>query len=71
MPAKVTADGIALLSQNTLTFCHPPQQNLQADVMLILKCLMQGDNMTDLDNEKVINLCNNTLSCIYHSLQTY
>ncbi len=39
-----------------LTFCRPLQQNLQQDVTLILRCLMQGENMTDLDNEKVIDL---------------
>ncbi len=36
-----------------LNFC---KQNLQLDVTLILKRLMHGENMTDLDNEKVINL---------------
>ncbi len=33
--------------------CH---RNLQPNVTLILKCLMHGENMTDLDNEKVINV---------------
>ncbi len=42
------ADGIAVQSS--------PQRNLQPDVTLILKCLMEGENMTNLDNEKVINL---------------
>ncbi len=54
MPATVMAEGIAYKSQNILTFCCPVRQNLQPDVALILKCLMQGENMTDLDNEKVI-----------------
>ncbi len=56
MPATLTADGIVIQSLNILTFCNLLQQILQPDVMLILKCLMQGENMTNISNERAINL---------------
>ncbi len=43
-------------SQNIFTFCHPLQQNLQPHVMLLLKYLTHEEKMSDLINEKLINL---------------
>ncbi len=56
MPAVVTADSIVVQSSNILTFCSPPQRNLQLGVPLIIKWIMRGENMTSINNEKVINL---------------
>ncbi len=56
MPTMLMADSMAVKSLNILTFFCPLQQNLQADVTSILKSLIQGENMSDLDNKKVIIL---------------
>ncbi len=52
----VVAEGIAVQGLSILTFGHHQQRDLQLDVTLILKCLTQGENMTDCNNEKVNNL---------------
>ncbi len=44
-------------------------RNLHPDVTSLLKCLMQGENMAKLNNEKLF-WCNIIRSCIYHSLKT-